>query len=177
MWGTVEDRNGALIESIALTGDHELYGHFMRRVVREWPVSCENALTDQALNKKAWLGHAACALALRVPEDVVREAWSHLTDEQQFLANGQAARAIQEWENAYRQGAELSESVGRPVLPDWYTRRRSGQAGIESASAHIQSRSASDSAQRSLFEVTGVLSLSSSESTYSGQHEKPDNES
>jgi hypothetical protein len=100
MWGEVDNREKFIALAIKFTGDHKRYGSYMKRVVREWPVSCENALTDHALNKKAWIGHAACALALGCPEDITREAWGHLTDEQRILANQEAGRAIRMWEQS-----------------------------------------------------------------------------
>ena len=104
MWGRVEDRAEALERAIAFTGDHTLYGSYMRRVVQEWPISCENALTDSHLNQKAWVGHAAVALALRIPEDITRQAWGHLSDEQQLLANREAERAVAAWADSYEAG-------------------------------------------------------------------------
>ena len=101
MWGCVQDRKLWLKKAIKFTSDHKRYGRFMMRVVNEWPVSCENALTDSTLNRKAWVGHAACALALGCPEDITRQAWGMLTDEQQFLANKEAERAIRVWEYNY----------------------------------------------------------------------------
>lgn len=109
MWDKAKDKKQQLEQAIEFTGNHELYGQYMKRVIREWPVSCENALTDKNLNQKAWVGHAACALALRIPEHVVREAWGYLTDEQRTLANRQAAAAIDEWNNAY------AENLGLPA--------------------------------------------------------------
>ena len=61
MWGDVSDVKAWLKKVVAFTGDHELYGSYMTRVVNEWEFSCENALTDQYINKKAWIGHAAAA--------------------------------------------------------------------------------------------------------------------
>jgi hypothetical protein len=83
---------------VIFTGNHRLYGRYMMRVVSEWPNSCLNALTDGNLNRKAWIGHAACAFALRCPEDITRQAWGLLSNEQRVLANRQAERAIQSWE-------------------------------------------------------------------------------
>lgn len=115
MWGPPEDR-AALDWAVAFTGNHKLYGSYMRRVCDEWPVSCENALTDPHMNRKAWLGHAACALANRVPEDIVRQAWSKLSDEQKYLANKEAERAIQLWEESYIKDKWLYEEVGGSLL-------------------------------------------------------------
>lgn len=116
MWGTVSNRKSFLKKAIAFTGDSKKYGRFMRRVISEWPISCENALTDLTLNRSAWVGHAACALALGCPEDITREAWGHLTYEQQLLANREAKAAIEEWEHNYRKSNGLYSDMEEEVL-------------------------------------------------------------
>lgn len=123
MWGDVPDKKAALSSAIAFTGDHELYGHYMLRVVAEWPKSCENALTDGALNQKAWVGHAAVAMALQIPEDITREAWGHLTDEQRTLANRQADRAIRIWRDNYSKNRDLRDDMAQEMLSGWDTGR------------------------------------------------------
>ena len=107
MWATVTNRKRWVKKAIEFTSDHKKYGRFMLRVVHEWPISCENALTDNLINKKAWVGHAAVALAINCPEDIVREAWGKLTDEQRLLANKEAERAIRIWEYNYRRKNNL----------------------------------------------------------------------
>jgi len=116
MWSEVSDRAAYLRWAIHFTGDHKQYGHYMNRVVDEWEISCENALTDPSLNRKAWVGHAACALAGGCPEDIVRQAWGKLTDEQRTLANRQADRAIRRWEERYAASIGLCPNVGKPML-------------------------------------------------------------
>lgn len=121
MWGDVADKEASIELAIRFTGDYKLYGSYMRRVVSEWPISCENALTDYYLNRRAWLGHAACAMAHRLPEDIVRAAWKELSDEQQLLANQEASAAIQAWEYAYIKDRGLCLGVGEQVLFKWDT--------------------------------------------------------
>lgn len=116
MWSDVKNKKDMIRKAILFTGNHRLYGKYMMRVVNEWPASCENALTDYNLNRRAWVGHAASALAINCPEDITREAWRFLTDEQQKLANRQADRAIQHWEKSYRKNKGIRESVGKPML-------------------------------------------------------------
>lgn len=101
MWSEVVDKRASLEAAIAFTSDHKLYGSYMAKVCKEWPVSCENALTDPHLNQKAWLGHAAVALAHNIPEDITRQAWSYLSDEQKYLANQEAEREIAAWKMRY----------------------------------------------------------------------------
>lgn len=102
MWGSVKDRKSWLKRAIDFTGDHLGYGAWMKRVADEWRFSCEHNLTKLDTNRKAWIGHAAVALAMQCPEDIVREAWGYLTPEQQDLANAQADQAIQYWEQKCR---------------------------------------------------------------------------
>ena len=116
MWGEVVNRRLYLQKAEIFTGNHRLYGRYMQRVTVEWPNSCINALTDYNLNRKAWIGHAACALALRCPEDITRQAWGLLTDEQRILANSQANRAIQSWEMRYRASLGIRAHVASPLL-------------------------------------------------------------
>ena len=122
MWGQVSDRQKHLDQAIQFTGNHKKYGAYMMRVVTEWPISCENALTDERLSKRAWVGHAACALALGCPEDIVRQAWGYLTDEQRLLANREAERAIRHWRTNYAKSKGLLPDLERQMLLEWNTR-------------------------------------------------------
>jgi hypothetical protein len=96
MWGNVSNRKTWLDIAILFTGNHDLYGEWMLKVVDQWKYSCEHNLTKSG-DKRPWIGHAAVALAIGCPEDIVRAAWSHLTPEQQTLANNKASEAIEYW--------------------------------------------------------------------------------
>jgi len=98
MWGEVKDKSAWLKKAIEFTGDHILYGSWMIRVAEEWKHSCQHHLTKTDINKKAWIGHAAVAMAIQCPEDIVREAWGYLTEQQQSDANMKAQEAINHWE-------------------------------------------------------------------------------
>lgn len=99
MWREVSQRDRAdlLPKAIVFTGDADLYGSAMLRVIEEWPISCEQNLTDTGQNRRAWIGHAACALAIGCPEYITREAWGHLTQDQRDRANAKADYAIRRW--------------------------------------------------------------------------------
>lgn len=116
MWGTVDSVDEYLKKAIEFTGNHELYGKYMMKVVFSWPVSCENALTDYSINRNAWIGRAAVALYMKCPENITRKAWGYLTDEQQLLANNQARRAIERWEYDYRESKGLQKDLGGQML-------------------------------------------------------------
>jgi hypothetical protein len=99
-----------LQRAIEFTGDAELYGSYMLKVLAQWPYACEHNLSNRAINRQAWIGHAACCLAINCPEDITRLAWHQLTQKQQDDANAKADFAIQTWENRQCQSAPL-ESV------------------------------------------------------------------
>jgi len=88
MWRRVygDDRQSFLAKAIEFTGDAVLYGEWMIRATEQWPISCSQNLSFSGQNRQAWIGHAACCLAVKCPEDITREAWWHLTDEQRTLA-------------------------------------------------------------------------------------------
>lgn len=101
MWGRVDNRELHLQRIIKFTGNHVEYGKSMMMVVKRWRYSCEHNLTDISQNRRAWLGHAACALKFNCPEDIVREAWHWLSNEQRSMANAEADKAISFWEENY----------------------------------------------------------------------------
>lgn len=116
MWDEPVNKKEQQNMAMKLMSDANLFGHYMERVTNEWPISCENALTDDNLNKKAWLGQAACALAMRIPESVTRSAWGKLSYEQQLLANQQAQQFILQWSNRYAKSKGLSKNMERSLL-------------------------------------------------------------
>lgn len=100
MWRSVSPKEEKvfLSQAIVFTGNAVLYGSFMLRVVREWPISCEHNLSCTGMNRQAWVGHAACCLAIACPEHITRAAWHYLTEQQRGDANEQASIAIKTWE-------------------------------------------------------------------------------
>ena len=102
MWRTIakqKNYNDLLEKAIQFTSNAELYGEWMLKVIEKWKYSCEYNLSCQDMNRQAWIGHAACCLALGCPEDITRLAWHHLTEEQQNAANKKADEAISLWES------------------------------------------------------------------------------
>ena len=91
-----------LQRAIEFTGDAELYGSYMMRVIAEWPNACEHNLTNDSMNRLAWVGHAACSMAIKCPEYITRRAWGMLTEEQRVAANRKAELAVATWMLRYR---------------------------------------------------------------------------
>ena len=103
MWRQVskDEEMVYLKQAIEFTGNTEKYGNFMLEVIEEWPISCEQNLTNLSVNRRAWIGHAACCIAFNCPEHIVRSAWWRLTEQQRKDANVKADLAIAKWEERY----------------------------------------------------------------------------
>ena len=93
-----QERDELLPKAIEFTGDPDLYGSFMIKVLSIYPIACEQNLSDKSQNRRAWIGQAAACLAINSPEDVTRSAWGHLTLAQQVKADAKADEAIKLWE-------------------------------------------------------------------------------
>lgn len=72
--------------------------HQMRRAVAEWPKAAAHHLTDGGMNQRAWLGWAACGIAMKVPAHLTRAAWWTLTEAQRRYANNAADAVIADYE-------------------------------------------------------------------------------
>ena len=81
--------------------DTQAFKAAMFRAIVEWPKATEMNLTTTSVNQQAWVGHAACFLAVGSPEEVTRDAWWTLTAIQQRDANRAADEAIAHWKNTY----------------------------------------------------------------------------
>lgn len=68
----------------------------LKSIITEWPHSCEHYLTNDRMNRIAWLGQAAVAQALRIPS-MCRGGYHRLTEEQQHAADALALRYLNLW--------------------------------------------------------------------------------
>ena len=97
-----------------LLGNPALCEKFMREVVERWTCAAEQVLTNAAINRRAWLGQAACCLYAGCKEDETRKAWWLLTDEEQRTANQIAEKVIADYE-AIHSAERVSSGTGK----DW----------------------------------------------------------
>ena len=65
-------------------------------VITEWKYSCEQNLTNIALNRIAWLGQAAACYGRRIPSKY-RAGWFKLSEEEQDNANVIALKYLNIW--------------------------------------------------------------------------------
>jgi hypothetical protein len=125
MWRkeTIEYEQANFENIVQFTGNHEIYGDAMLEVIENWQISCEDKLSNISLNRKAWLGHAACCYKHGYPEYLVRKAWGTLTENQRELANNKANEAIKLWEQKQKSKA-IREFGKKGVMPEVFQMKR-----------------------------------------------------
>lgn len=76
---------------------HELFYQDSLNTFRNWPVTCLVHLTNNTINRKAWIGHAAAYFNYGVCEACTVKAWHSLNENEQYSANNTADAAVKEW--------------------------------------------------------------------------------
>jgi len=69
----------------------------MDRVLTEWPNSAVHNLTNDSMNRIAWLGQSACCITYGACAEQTRSAFSTLPEDDQGEANAAAAYVLFEW--------------------------------------------------------------------------------
>jgi ParB-like chromosome segregation protein Spo0J len=76
--------------------DLDKFREALESVTAEWRFSCEHYLTNNRMNRIAWLGQASVAYALGVPS-VCRGGYNMLSDEQKSAADALALEYLNKW--------------------------------------------------------------------------------
>jgi hypothetical protein len=72
-------------------------------VIEKWKFSAEYFLTDMSINRRAWLGQAACSIWINCNENDAKAAWNKLSHAQQKQANQIAQQIINEFNQLHNQ--------------------------------------------------------------------------
>lgn len=70
------------------------------RVIEEWPVSCEQFLLNESINRIAWLGQASMCIDTGIPS-CFRGGFKLLTEQEQNIANATAFKWLGKWKRKY----------------------------------------------------------------------------
>lgn len=76
--------------------DSERFGAALQRVITEWKNSCEHYLTNERMNRIAWLGQASMCIATGVPH-TFRSGFNMLSESEKQRANELALRYLNQW--------------------------------------------------------------------------------
>lgn len=102
-------------EAVRILGTPEICREAMEKVINEWGKATEYNLSNAEINRKAWLGQAACSCYAGIHEDETREAWGIMTEEQRIEANRIAATIIKRWVGE----REQEENPQLTMFNDW----------------------------------------------------------
>jgi len=91
------DKNNTLETYAGLLKDLPAFETALKIIINEWKYSCEHNLTNENMNRIAWLGQAACALVFNVPNSVCMGGYNLLTLEEQQAADAMAQKYLNLW--------------------------------------------------------------------------------
>ena len=80
----------------ALLANIPLFRDALSRVMKEWPNSCEHYLSNERMNRVAWLGQAALCVTYGIPQRY-RGGYMLLSDEEKAAADNAALDALNDW--------------------------------------------------------------------------------
>lgn len=112
---SADGRTERVQQAAKILGTPEICRKAMQKVVAEWRVSTEYNLSNAEINRKAWLGQAACCCWAGIHEDETREAWGIMTEPQRVEANNIAAAIIKHWLNE----REAEANAQMSLFNDW----------------------------------------------------------
>lgn len=90
-------KDGTLELYAGLLRDTTRFETALKTIISEWKYSCEHNLTNEAMNRIAYLGQASCALVYNVPHNVCMGGFNLLTSDEQIAANALAEKYLNLW--------------------------------------------------------------------------------
>lgn len=80
----------------AFLSDTDRFSEALESVTTEWVNSCEHYLTNNSMNRIAWLGQASACYAMGIPA-IFRSGFFLLTEQEQEKANQTALKYLNKW--------------------------------------------------------------------------------
>lgn len=115
-WSVWEDYNhnfyGGVVFDYPKDKTLQLYAELLRDIpkfeaalkviVLEWKYSCEHNLSNESMNRVAYLGQASCALVYKVPHNVCMGGYNLLSEQEKIAADAMAQRYLELWISNYK---------------------------------------------------------------------------
>lgn len=112
-----------LINSVVyMFSDPILTERYMEKVIDDWVYSCEHNLSNENMNRVAYLGQAACCLYCGAPCDVTMRAWKELPIHVQLRSNEIAKKTIIKWARRIRSRNTLTAGKRRGMKTGYQTK-------------------------------------------------------
>jgi ParB-like chromosome segregation protein Spo0J len=99
--------------------DLTAFGAALHAVTTQWVNSCEHYLTNERMNRIAWLGQASVAYSKGIPS-ICRGGYQRLTAEQQAAADALALEYLNKWLTARGMAAVDYEAAGGRTEAELY---------------------------------------------------------
>ena len=99
--------------------DPKRFGAALEGVIITWKNSCEHYLTNEKMNRIAWLGQASMAYAHRIPSSC-RGGYNRLTEDQKIAADALALEYLNRWLVARGESALEPEQAASKTAADLY---------------------------------------------------------
>lgn len=111
LYNGVCDRHEEKVQlSKELLSNQEEFFNVAIDMFKNWEHSAEHNLTDNAINKKAWIGQASCCFNHQAPDYVTIEAWWSMDEETRKKANKTAIKALKQWQSEHIMKGSLWQS-------------------------------------------------------------------
>lgn len=112
-------KEDAVKKYIDLLIDLPLFEEILQKIITEWVFSCEHYLSNERMNRIAWLGQAALAYKYHIPAQY-RIGYHQLTEEQQNNADKMALKYLNIWLNKHGEESLNMEDAQSKTIPNLY---------------------------------------------------------
>ena len=103
----------------AFLRDDKAFRKALKRVITEWKCSCEHYLSNENMNRIAWLGQASLCIAKGIPS-TFRGGFNKLTPAEQAKANNTALEYLNKWLAKYGDAPLTMEQAQPKTKADLY---------------------------------------------------------
>ena len=94
-----KNKDELILKVVEMFNDEQKTISNMNKVIVQWKYSCEHNLTNESLNKIAYIGQSACCIYANVPCTITMEAWSLLSDDVKKRSDKIAKQVLNKWVN------------------------------------------------------------------------------
>lgn len=97
-YGPKKAKSKSVLDDYAmLLRDIPLFAATLDRIIKEWRFSCEHNLTNESMNRIAYLGQAACAFLFEIPSHESMGGYNLLTEYEKHAADSVALYYLNMW--------------------------------------------------------------------------------
>lgn len=86
----------------SLLRDLPRFEEALKTIINEWKHSCEHNLSNESMNRIAYLGQASCSLVYKVPHTMSMAGYNLLNDEEKIAADALAQKYLDLWLERYK---------------------------------------------------------------------------